>query len=223
MLVGEPGIGKTRTAQELETYARMRGAQVVWGRAHEASGAPAYWPWFQIGGRYGASLSDETLRERLAGDAERLQVLFPAIRDLFPQLEEPNAQPSDAAQFLLFAAYTDFFRRAAEDTPLVLVLDDLHWADRPSLQLLQHMARELASMRILVVGTYRDTELARTHPLSEALAELNREGGFERIVLRGLEETETRSYLAATSWPGAVGRTCQPHPRGDRGQPVLPR
>ena len=78
------------------------------------------------------------------------------------------------------------------------MLDDLHWADKPSLLLLQHMAREIGNARLLLVGTYRDTELARTHPLSETLAELNREGGFERIVLRGLAEPEVGAYVAAT-------------------------
>jgi hypothetical protein len=106
---------------------------------------------------------------------------------------------ADAAQFRLFQAYTEFMRSIAADPPALVILDDLHWADKPSLLLLQHMARDLAGMRMLVVGTYRDTDLARTHPLSEALAELNREPGFLRVPLRGLSRDETASYIQATA------------------------
>jgi hypothetical protein len=196
MLVGEPGIGKTRTIQELETYARMRRASVFWGRSHEAEGAPAYWPWLQIGNAFGASASDVELRDLLAGDAAQLQVLFADIRRIVPDLPEPESQPSEAAQFQLFAAYTNFFRRAAERGPLMLVLDDLHWADKPTLQLLQHIAGELADRPLLIVGTYRDTELARTHPLSETLASMNRVEAFTRVNLRGLSRTEVAGYLS---------------------------
>ena len=77
----------------------------------------------------------------------------------------------------------------------MLVLDDIHWADKPSLLLLQHLARELSNMRVLVIGAYRDTELARTHPLSESLASMNREGGFLRVSLKGLARNEVAAYL----------------------------
>ena len=177
MLVGEPGIGKTRTAQELETYARMRGAQVLWGRAHESSGAPPYWPWVQIGNGYGAVNDLRMLAAEIGEASSELARLFPGLLTMGLGIAEP-AEVTDAAsaQFRLFAAYATFMRAASAGTPLVLMLDDLHWSDKPTLLLLQHLARELAHMRVLVVGTYRDTELARTHPLSEALVELNRDG-----------------------------------------------
>ena len=200
MLVGEPGIGKTRTTQELETYARMRGAQVLWGRAHEASGAPAYWPWVQVGRAWGRGNDVAALAEVLAGAGAELVWLFPELPGMLGQeAQESPAVADDGAQFRLFDAYVSLLRAVTESSALVVVLDDMHWADKPTLLLLQHLARELSNMRLLVVGTYRDTELARTHPLSEALAELNREGGFQRVVLRGLNEAEVRSYLAATT------------------------
>jgi tetratricopeptide (TPR) repeat protein len=207
MLVGEPGIGKTRTAQELETYARMRGAQVLWGRAHEASGAPAYWPWVQVGRGWGRANDVRALAEVLQGAGSELVRLFPELPGILGQ--EPRELPpvaDESAQFRLFDAYASFLRAASEGAPLVIVLDDIHWAEKPTLLLLQHLSREMRNAQLLLVGTYRDTELARAHPLSEALAELNREGGFERIVLRGLAESETRAYLAAT-----IGR----EPRAD--------
>ena len=170
MLVGEPGIGKTRTAQELETYARMRGAQVFWGRAHESSGAPAYWPWVQVGTAWGAN--------DLAALAEvlRARVTNPELAAALPRSSGScsPASPSSHARRArrvrpvpaLFDAYAQFMRaRLKPSSRWLVVLDDLHWADKPTLLLLQHLARELANMRVLVVGTYRDTDLARTHPL----------------------------------------------------------
>jgi tetratricopeptide (TPR) repeat protein len=195
MLVGEPGIGKTRTTQELETYARMRGAKVLWGRAHESSGAPPYWPWVQVARAYREETPDAEVRRRQYEPyAVELQRIFPALRDLFPTLPEPPAE-SEEGQFRLFDAFSAFARSVAQETPLVFVLDDLHWADGATLGLLTHLARELARARILVCGTYRDTDLDRRHPLATALADLGREDLFSRISLRGLSLTETEEYL----------------------------
>lgn len=197
MLVGEPGIGKTRAAQELETYARMRGAQMVWGQAHESSGAPPYWPWVQVGRSYAAANDIGELESLMQGAARELIPLFPELRQ---NNAEPDAVTDPAAaQFRLFEAYASFVRAMSVQSPLLIVLDDLQWADKPTLLLLQHVARELAKMRVLIVGTYRDTDLSRIHPLSEALATLNREAGFSRIVLRGLSRSEVDGYIRATA------------------------
>ena len=150
MLVGQPGIGKTRTVQELETYARMRGAQVLWGRIHEASGAPAYWPWIQIGRAWGTANDQGALQLTRETNGE-LTRLFPELLGAGVAAPEAMLDP-EAAQFRLFDAFTTFMRRAGELGPLMLVVDDLHWADKPSLLLLQHLARELAGMRLLVVA-----------------------------------------------------------------------
>src|SRR5687768_8999124 len=142
MLVGEPGIGKTRTVQELETYARMRGAKVLWGRAHESAGAPPYWPWVQIARAYRGVVPDEVRRRQYEPYAVEIQRIFPGLRDLFPNL--PDAPPeTDETQFRLFDAVAAFWRSVTVETPLVLVIDDLHWADGGTLQLLNHVAREL--------------------------------------------------------------------------------
>ena len=199
MLVGEPGIGKTCTAQELETYARMRGATVAWGRSHEAAGAPAYWPWTQIGRSLAPQVGVDALVEALGGVRSELVRLLPEIRDFRGFEEPPEIQDPQAAQFQLFDAFVSYLRASASLSPVVVVVDDLHWADKPTLLLLQHLARELASMRALVVGTYRDTELSRTHPLSETLAELNRGDGFARMSLRGLSAEEVADYVRAAA------------------------
>ncbi|HEY5639294.1 MAG TPA: protein kinase [Dehalococcoidia bacterium] len=201
MLVGEPGIGKTRTTQELETYARMRGAQVLWGRTHEAAGAPAYWPWLQAGEQYAGGHVDDLF------DAVGVNMPPTAIAELtriFPWLRgqpnvgepEPQSDP-EVAQFRLFDAYTSYVRAIAMEAPLVIALDDLHWADKPTLMMLQHIAREVARMPVLIVGNYRDTDINRQSALSETLATLNREVGFDRIVLRGLTRDEVSAYILA--------------------------
>ena len=199
MLVGEPGIGKTRTTREVETYARMRGAAVLWGMGHESAGAPSYWPWIQVGRSYGQAYDLAELTPDMDGKGAELVRIFPELAGQ-PNIGEPEeASDPEAAQFRLFDAYTTFVRAMSIKMPLVIVLDDLHWADKPSLLLLRHLARELSRMRVLIVGTFRDTELARTHPLSEALAELNRESGFQRIVLRGLSREEVLGYIRAAA------------------------
>ena len=106
----------------------------------------------------------------LGGQQWELAPILPELRQQ-PGFEEPGAiADREAAQFRLFSAYTRFIEAAASLTPLLLVLNDLHWTDKPTLLLLQHLARELASQRVLVVGTYRDTELARTHPRGDGFA-----------------------------------------------------
>lgn len=201
MLVGEPGIGKTRTTQELETYAKMRGAQVLWGRTHESAGAPPYWPWLQAGNQYALAHADElptVIGPQMTPEAiNELTRVFPWLRQGANVGVPEDASDPDVAQFRLFDAYTQYLKAIAAQAPLVVALDDLHWADKPTLQLLQHVARELARMRVLIVGNYRDTDITRQSALSETLASLNRESGFDRIVLRGLDRDEVAAYIKA--------------------------
>ena len=200
MVVGEPGIGKTRTCLELETYARMRGGRVIWGRAHEAAGAPPYRPWVQAGDSYSQQFGLDGVADRLdPGDGPELSRIFPGLRQQPNYVPPPDILDPDAAQFRLFEAYSHLLRAYVTDAPLLVVLDDLHWADKPSLLLLRHIAPELSRQRILILGNYRDTELSRTHPLSEVLASLNREGGFQRINLAGLSTADVAAYIRAVA------------------------
>ena len=104
----------------------------------------------------------------------------------------------DQTRFRLFDSVATFFKNAAQAQPLMLVLDDLHWADKPSL-LLEFLARQMAESHILVIGTYRDAELTREHPLSETLAQLYRSPVFQNTVLGGLESTDVGTFLQAAS------------------------
>src|SRR3712207_2226802 len=190
MLVGEPGIGKTRLAQELAAEAERQGCLVLWGRCWESEGAPAFWPWIQIIGGYARTQEPAALQRALGPAAADIAQLVPEVRALLPDLPAPAPTEPEAARFRLFGGITAFLTGQALDQPLVLILDDLHWADKPSLLLLQFLARELGDSRMLVVGTYRDTDLDRQHPLAEALTSLRREPVFERLPLAGLGEED---------------------------------
>ena len=199
LLVGEPGIGKTRTAEELATYASLRKAQVLWGRCYEGDGAPAYWPWVQAIRAYAHEHEPGALRAELGSGAVHVAQIVSEVRERLPGLPEPPALGPDAARFQLFDGVSTFLRNASRTQPLVLVLDDLHWADKPSLMLLQFVARELRGARLLVIGTYRDVDIRRQHPLSQALGELAREQLAERIVLRGLGKRDVARFVEITT------------------------
>jgi DNA-binding SARP family transcriptional activator len=199
LLVGEPGIGKSRLVEEVMRQARARGARVLVGRCWEAGGAPAYWPWVQSLRAYIRDREPRELREELGPDAGDVAQLFPELRRLFPDLPEPPAQGSEGARFRLFDALAAFLENAARGRPLVLVLDDLHAADEPSLLLLRFLARELRASRLLIVGAYRDVDPTLQDPLVTALAELVREPVTQRLALDGIVEAEVAEYIALTT------------------------
>jgi class 3 adenylate cyclase len=199
MLVGEPGIGKTFTAEELATYARVRGAQVLWGRCYEGEGAPAYWPWVQIIRSFVHDRDPQQLISTMGTGAADIAQVVSEVRERLPGLPAPPALEPEQARFRLFDSITSFLQNASISQPLVLVLDDLHWADKPSLLLMQFFAREARGARVLVVGTYRDVELGRQHPLSQMLGELAREQLVARILLRGLAIEDIGRFVEMTS------------------------
>jgi len=197
LLIGEPGIGKTRLAVELGRIARERGALVLWGRCQEGEGERAYGPWLQILraglGEWGADLLHAELGE---GAAAELATLLPELRERLPEL--PPADPdAERARTLLFDGLERLIQRRAADTPLMLVLDDLHCADEPSLRLLRSLCHGLAEQRTLVVGSYRDFEVSVRHPLAATLADLARARPARRqLLLRGLEPGCVRRFIA---------------------------
>jgi DNA-binding SARP family transcriptional activator len=195
LLAGEPGIGKSRLADELMATARFRGAWVAVGRCWEAGGAPAYWPWVQSLRAYLRETEPEALRAQLGAGAADLAQLLPELRELFPDLPEPPALESGGARFRLFEAVTSLLRSATQTRPLVLVLDDLHAADEPSLLLLRFVAREIADSGVLVVCAFRDVDPTMREPLALALAELVREPHTSQIELTGLSDADVAQYI----------------------------
>ena len=199
LLVGEPGIGKTRTAEELATYARVRGAKVHWGRSHEGEGAPAYWPWAQAIRSYVREADPVALAWELGQGAGDVAQLAPEVRERLGDVSEPPELEPEQARFRFFDSVATFLAGASRSRPLVVILDDLHWADEPSLLLLKFVARQATDSGLLLVGTYRDVELGRHHPLARTLAELAEIQGSRRVPLRGLDTEAVERFIEMTA------------------------
>jgi DNA-binding SARP family transcriptional activator len=221
LVSGEPGIGKSRLADALIEHARSRGAGALPGRAWEAGGAPAYWPWIQAIRVHLRDAEPEALRAQLASDAPVLAQIVPELHDLLPGLEEPPPLEGEGARFRLFEAVRRFLHRAAEDRPLVLVLDDLHAADEPSLLLLQFVARGLEDSRLLIVAAYRDVDPTLRDPMTSTLAELVREPHTRQMTLGGLTFANVAEYVElSTGLPPGPGLAEAIHAETD-GNPLF--
>jgi DNA-binding CsgD family transcriptional regulator len=199
LVAGEPGIGKTRLAEELAAKASSRGDLVLWGRCWEGEGAPAFWPWVQIVRAYVQAADAAVLRHEMGAGAADIAQLVPAVRDCLPDLPTPPPTEPEAARFRLFDSLAGFLRAAAARRPLLLVLDDLHWADAPSLAVLRFLGRELESAGLLVLGIYRHAELEQGHPLLGTLADLTRGQQRRRLLLGGLDQREVASFVTAVA------------------------
>jgi DNA-binding SARP family transcriptional activator len=199
LIAGEPGIGKSRLADELIRHARQRGARVLVGRCWEAGGAPAYWPWMQSLRTYIREVEPEALHAQLGAGAIELAQILPELREILPGLPEPASREAEGARFRLFDAVAEFLRNASQSRPIVLVLDDLHAADASSLLLLQFVTRELSSTRMLLLGAYRDIDPIPGQPLTNMVAEVAREPVTRRLPLGGLGEREVAAYVDLTA------------------------
>ena len=219
MLVGEPGIGKTRTAQELAAISEERGVQVLWGRCHEQQGMPPYWPWIQVIRSYVRECESDRLRTEMGAGASDIAEIVADVTERLPDLQPPPAlEGPEQARFRLFDSVATFLKAASQTQPLLLILDNLHWADRPSLLLLEFLGQELEGSRILVLGTYREADLSRQHPLSETLGSLTRERLFHRIPLRGLDIEDVRRFIEDSSGvelPQDLVETVHSHSEGN--------
>jgi predicted ATPase/DNA-binding CsgD family transcriptional regulator len=194
LLHGEAGIGKTRLAQELAARISSAKGRVLWGRCYEAEAAPAFWPWIEALRGYVEGGSPANLRATMGAGASRIAAILPELEDKLPNLGMKARADPAADRFRLFDAVRTFLGRASRDRPILLVLDDLHWADNASLLLLEFIAQHLPGMSVLVVGTYRQGE--QSGPLGRALGELAR-GPLQLVALRGLSETNVGQLLTA--------------------------
>jgi DNA-binding CsgD family transcriptional regulator/tetratricopeptide (TPR) repeat protein len=223
-LAGSGGIGKTRLAQELASQAEKDGVVVLWGRCLEEPGAPPYWPWRQLVRSYLHGAGDDRIGETLGAGLADIAGIVPEVAEFAERtlgLAAPRETGDSApARFSLFAAWGGSWRRAARRAPLLLILEDLHWADATSLRLLAFLAAELEDSAVLVVGTYRDTELSRQHPLTETLADLARSSAFQRLELNGLSPNETAEFMAAVGASPSAGFVNAIHERTE-GHPLF--
>jgi len=199
MLVGEPGIGKTATCERLAKFVVAQAGQSLVGHCHESgSFSSPYQPFVEAVGHYARTRSADALHSMTASGAAELGRLVPAVREqLGLQLSAPSDPDEDRLR--LMQAVLEFLRAAGASRPLLLVLEDLHHADRGTLDVLLHIARNLDGARLFVLGTFRDVEVDRAHPLSAALMELRRTSHFQRVHLRGLSLDDVQRLLASAS------------------------
>jgi len=206
VVMGEPGIGKTRLIQELGLYGRVRGARVLSGHCTEDTGAPPYLPILEAVDSCLRDCPNDQISQLLGSEAPLLIRLFPQLATYLPDLKTGSTLIGEADRYVLFQAVASLFRRMAEPSGLLLILEDLHWASPPSLLLLHHLGRQLRNSRLLVVGTYRDVEVDRGHPLVNALVDLRRERLCERIPLHGLSLEEIRLMIGGAEAPEQLAR-----------------
>jgi tetratricopeptide (TPR) repeat protein len=194
LLSGEPGIGKTRLAEEISNDASARGMRVLWGRCWEGGGAPAYWPFIQTLRACVEGLDAEHLKALLSSGASEIARLIPELKLSLPSLEEAKGTTdSESARFRLFDAVTTLFKNVARTGPLLIVVDDLHDADQPSLQMLRFVARAAKDVSLLMIGTYRDAEVRQSPELGKLIGDLIREG--RTVSVGGLSQAEVGEFI----------------------------
>jgi DNA-binding SARP family transcriptional activator len=200
LIAGEPGVGKTRLAGEWSRQVYDQGALVIYGRCDEDLGAP-YQPFAEALRALVPCLGSSGLRG-LRG-AEALLPLVPGLTDVLPDLATPTRADPDTERYALFDAVVALLGIASTSAPVVLILDDLHWAAKPTLLLLRHLLRFGEQARVQIVGTYRSTDLDRSHPLAAMLADLHRSAGSgtaNRLQLGGLDEDDVTAYVAEAGY-----------------------
>jgi class 3 adenylate cyclase len=198
LISGEPGIGKTRLVTEFVRTAHDEGGLVLWGRCDEELDVP-FQPFAEALSQYVSAINDDRLLADVGPVAADIAKLVPSLHNRIPGIGSAPSADADAERHRLFESVAEVLAVTATSDPIVIVLDDIHWADRPSLLLLKHLLRRPGQTRLLVLATYRDTDLDRSHPLSDVLADLRRESGVERLDLKGLDAGEVTSFMAAAA------------------------
>lgn len=197
LLSGEPGVGKTRLTEELVNYARLRGALILDGHFHPELGV-TYLGIREALRDYVRSLPPEEARAAIGPTAPELVKLAPEVEDIMGGvMPNPPMGEVEAERLRLFDHVTQFVIRLMEKSPVLFVLEDLHWADGPSLLFLHFLLRNTRKARLLVLGTYRETELAAVRPFYETMLDLNRDRLYTRLALRGLESESVEKLIGA--------------------------
>ena len=203
-LSGEPGIGKTRLSSELAVEAHGRGAVVLYGRCDEELTVP-YQPWVEAIAYLLDNGPDELVAETLRLHGPELVTLVPQLRRTHPDLAPVATTDPETERYLLFQAVTACLSMLAAESSVLLVLDDLHWAGGPELTLLRHVVTNLPAVPVMIVGTYRDSDLQAGHPLIDTVAALRREAGTEAIALQGLDDLEILALVEASAGQELTG------------------
>jgi class 3 adenylate cyclase/tetratricopeptide (TPR) repeat protein len=198
LVAGEPGIGKSRLVAEIGAEAQTRGIRVLAGHCVEMSGAPPYLPYVEmIEQAITNPRSPLALREALGDVAAEIARIAPALRRVFPNIPPPIELPAELARRYLWNSLSEFIGRAAQVQPLLLVVEDLHWADESTVLLTEYLAPLLPQTPVLVLGTYRDAEVDLSQPLGRVIGNLGHQGLLERISLRRLSPDGVSGMLRA--------------------------
>jgi DNA-binding CsgD family transcriptional regulator/tetratricopeptide (TPR) repeat protein len=207
---GEPGVGKSRLVREVARGAVTTGAVVLVGRCTEEVLAP-YQPVVEALDHWVASVDDEVLDLQCPPVLNRL---LPRLAQRRPSSSAATSRPSGSERWELFEGVVSLLMAIGEHRPVMVVIDDLHWADDSSALLLTHVLRRAAGIRLALVGTYRDTELDEEHAMARAIAELRRDQLLEVVPLRGLDLQGTGElFEAITGAPGAAAWGAAVHDR----------
>ncbi len=197
MLLGEPGVGKSRLAAEASAFAIDRGFTVVAGQCYEAGGPPAYGPFIEALRPLAKRCTRPVLKKLLGEGASWVAKLLPEVRDKLQGVPPTPPLPADQERHFLLESVVSFIVGAARRKPLLLILEDLHWSDRPTQLLLRSLIRVIANLPMVVVGTVRDIEVDAAHPLTETLTELHRQRFYCSLSLSGFGREGVRLMLLA--------------------------
>ena len=193
---GEAGVGKTTLIAEAARVAFDGGACVLIGHCEEDLATP-YQLFAEALGHLVDHAPDDELVSLVGGDGAVLAGLLPGLVRRMPGIGASTAADADTGRYQLFAAAAEFLSRLSTQQPVVVVLEDLQWADRSSLQLLRHVVGSDRPMRLVVIGSCRDSELSRSHPMVDTLAELHRLGRITRVELGGLDDAGVAAFMEA--------------------------
>lgn len=190
-VLGEPGIGKTRLVSEFAGVVHGDGTLVVAGRCDDGLELP-YQPFVEALEHLVEHAPAELLAAHVEEHGDRVARLVPALRRHGAGAAQPDGE---SERYLLYAAIEDLLLAAAREAPLLLVLEDLHWADLPTVRLLRRLLTSPRSGSLMILATCRSSELAADHPLRSLLADLHREVGVLRLELDGLETEHVSDLL----------------------------
>ena len=200
LISGSPGVGKTRLAAEIGVEASKREALIFVGNCYDREDSVPFVPFVEmLESAFARAQSPESFRDSLGNDASEIARLLPELRKLFPDILMPLELPPEQSRRALFKAVADFFIRLAKQQKVVLFFDDIHWADEGTLALLNHIARSIAELPVMIVAAYRDTEAHIPRPIVKALDEMIHLQVVHRIQLKGLDEQAVSEMLHALS------------------------
>ena len=198
LVSGDAGVGKTTLVAEAARSAAREGACVLLGRCQEDVGAP-YAPFAQALHHYVAHAPEQVLQAHVEIHGGDITSMVPALGQRLGSVPAPTRTDPDTERYLLYGAVAGLLTAASAFQPTVLVLDDLQWSDTQSLLLLRHVVATVESARLLVVGTFRDTELSPSNPLRDLLGAFQRETTVSRIELKGFDDTGVLAFMEAAA------------------------